>query len=361
MKTSKALRKKIAAVLLAGAMALPISYGALPAPQAEAGWGSVIGAVIGGAVANIQMNEFINKYDKTEEGRQELFQQLQEKYGVNSNPYLNRRLDTIMANLTTGIGAVDSSIYDRPYNYFINNQQEFNAFCTLGHNISVNTGLFNMLTIDDEIAFVIGHEMGHGQKNHPVSGMKKSLWTQVAGAATGTNLGVYAAAVYDSTQNTRPQEKEADKLAFEYITHTNYNPGAGAALWQHVLEASKSQPSELQKFLSDHPSDDSRRDTNAKYLTDYSGGHVTVKDGTVSVNGEKFVTPAATGSMSTAERSYFVAGNLAAAFHNGHNKTDASVQGNTVMLGAQPILTCTSGDESASALADRLNAIKDKK
>ncbi len=361
MKLSRSLPKKIAACLLTGAMALPLSYGALPAPQAEAGLENIIGVAIAGAVASQQMEAFIHKYDKTEEGRQELFQQLQQENGVNTDPYLNRRLDTIMANLTAGIGAVDDSIYERPYNYFINNRTEFNAFCTLGHNISVNTGLFNMLTNDDEIAFVIGHEMGHGQKNHPARGMRNGLWTKVAGYATGMRLGQYAAAVYDSTQNTRPQEKEADKLAFEYITHTDYNPGAGAALWQRVLEKSKSQPSALQKFLSDHPSDDSRRDTNAKYLTDYSGDHVTVKDGTVSVNGETFVKPAATGSMSTAERSYFVAGNLAAAFHNGHNKSAASVQGNTVLLGAQPILTCTGNDEAASTLADRLNNIKDKK
>ena len=32
--------------------------------------------------------------------------------------------------------------------------------------------------------------------------------------------------------------------------------------------------------------------------------------------------------------------------------------GNTVMLGPQPIITCSSGDESASTLADRLNKIK---
>ena len=51
-------------------------------------------------------------------------------------------------------------------------------------------------------------------------------------------------------------------------------------------------------------------------------------------------------------------GNLAAAYHNGHDKRRAYVDGNTVMLGAQPIMTCVSGDESASTLAERLNAIK---
>ena len=34
------------------------------------------------------------------------------------------------------------------------------------------------------------------------------------------------------------------------------------------------------------------------------------------------------------------------------------VDGKTVMLGAQPIMTCTYDDESAQKLADRLNKIK---
>ena len=51
-------------------------------------------------------------------------------------------------------------------------------------------------------------------------------------------------------------------------------------------------------------------------------------------------------------------GNLAAAYHNGHNKAGVTANGNTVMMGAQPIMTCTAGDEAAQTLADRLNSIK---
>lgn len=62
--------------------------------------------------------------------------------------------------------------------------------------------------------------------------------------------------------------------------------------------------------------------------------------------------------MSTAERAYFVEGNLAAAYHNGHNKQAARADGNTVMLGAQPIMTCVDGDENVQTLVDRLNKNK---
>ena len=51
-------------------------------------------------------------------------------------------------------------------------------------------------------------------------------------------------------------------------------------------------------------------------------------------------------------------GNLSAAYHNGQAKNAATTDGNTVMLGSQPIMTCVAGDEDADTLAQRLNKIK---
>ena len=285
---------------------------ALPASVAEAGAESIIGAVIGGAVAANEMNQQIKYYNTTEEGRQALFKELQEKYGVYYRWDLNNQLDRIFTNLTAAIGSMDATIYDRPYNYFINQQDQFNAFCTLGHNMSVNVGLYSYLSNEDEIAVVLAHEMGHGQKDHPAKGMKRSLGPAVLASATGTVLGAIAANIWSGQGLTKPMEWEADNLAFEYIARSPYNPGATAAVWQRV----------------------------------------------VYVNKKVLVTPAAAGGMSSAERAYFVMGNLSAAYKNGHAASGAYVDGRTVMLGAQPIISCTSGDQSPEEIANLLNNIK---
>ena len=155
---------------------------------------------------------------------------------------------------------------------------------------------------------------------------------------------------------------EADNMAFEYIQHTNYNLGACAAIQQKFLELfeSSQKSSSLEKIFnpSDHPDSAARRDNYLKKLTEYSGGHVVMKDGTISVNKKLFTIPASTNSMSTMERACFVTGNLAAAYHNGHAKSDAYVSGNVIYLGAQPIMTIEAGDESAQILVDRLNSNK---
>ena len=360
------LKTKIAAACLAGTLAVGFQGAASPVAAEAFSIGSVIGAAIGGAITSAQVNDAIKHYNNTEEGRQQYFQAMKERYGVNGDPYLNDRLASIMANLTRAIGQVDGSIYEKPYNYFINNDGSFNAFCTLGHNMSVNTGLFNVIENEDEIAVVLGHEMGHGQKDHPAKGMKKSIGPQILANAAGGGLAGIAGTLIANTWNnqgiTKPMEWEADNLAFEYMTHSPYNPGACAAVWQRVIDkGGDNRNSGFANFMaggSDHPSNSSRRDNYAKKLTEYSHNHISVKDGKVQVNGKDFVIPAAANGMSGAERSYFVAGNLSAAYHNGHDKSAATVNGDVVMLGAQPIIQCLSGDESARTLADRLNAIK---
>lgn len=109
---------------------------------------------------------------------------------------------------------------------------------------------------------------------------------------------------------------------------------------------------------SDHPTNKERRDKYMQSVKEYSGGHVEVKDGVVYVKGKQFVVPAETDNMSSAERAYFVQGNLAAAYHDGHSKESAYADGNVVMLGAQPVMTCLRGDDSAAALAEKLNQVK---
>ncbi|MBO4852462.1 MAG: M48 family metallopeptidase [Schwartzia sp.] len=347
--TLKSLRKKLAAAALAGV----VVFSAVPMPTASA---DVLGTLLGAGIQYAALNQQLNYYDN--EGRDELFQQMQQEYGVNNDPYLNARLDSIMESLSGAIAQVDPTIEEKPYQYFINQDKSFNAFCTLGHNISVNTGMFDTVTNDDEIAVVLGHEMGHGQKKHVQKGMRDALIAQagIAVLTNGSALGSVIAGLVSNVHMPRAKEREADKLAFEYITHSDYNPGACAAIWQRVMERSTSGGS----FLSDHPDHKDRRDTYAKSLTAYSDGHVKIDADAamVKVNDKDFVAPAPADDMSSQERAYFVMGNLATAYHNGHNAGEAWADGNVLMLGDQPIMEAASGDPSASEMAERLNAIK---
>ena len=363
----KKLMKKITTAITAGVFGLTITFSALPAPSASAV--DILGIGIGVLSGVTQMNQVkkeIDLLDNTDEGREYLYQQFREKYGVNDDPTLNARLDTIMTNLSNAVAQIDPSINEKPYLYFIAADESLNAACSMGHVMMVNTGAFNHLASDDEIAAIVGHEMGHGQKNHVASKMKKrvnkQMIAQIGASAVGGGTLASAVASIALTNSVahgdRKQETEADNLAWEYILHTNYNPGACAAVMQRLAELYGEKSNSTFLNPSDHPETAKRRDNYANKLYEYSGKHASANNGVITVNGKTFMTVAETSSMSSPERAFFILGNIAAAYHNGHSSSEAYVQNGTVMLGAQPIVTPESGDEDAYTLAERLNSIK---
>lgn len=370
------LKKKIMSAVTTAALSVSLIFGA-PATVEAASAVDLIGAGLSigiqAAQMNAKINESIRYFDTTEEGRQELYQSFRQKYGVNADPEYNAMLDRIMANLTKGVAAIDPTINKKPYIYFVSNQNSINAACSMGHVMMVNAGTFKKITNEDEIAAIVGHEMGHGQKSHVAKGNKKHLQKAVTAAIAGTAVGAtigggaltsaitQVALTHSVAHGDKKQETEADLLGFDYMIHTNYNPGACAAVMQKFVEMSiGAKQSSVKAFFnpSDHPDSAKRRDAYVKKLYEYSGNHVTAKDGTITINKKTFIKVASANGMSSAERSYFILGNLASAYHHGQNKEAATVQNGTVMLGNQPIITPANGDEDAYAIAERLNAIK---
>ncbi len=363
--------RKLLRTSLALLMTLGLTLPAAPTAQAGNALG-IISAVLGGAAQYKVMDKYIDKINNTEEGRQSYLQKLKDEYGVSSDWYHTQMLDTLMENLTDGVAAYDRTIYDKPFLYFLNNDTSFNASCGLGHVMTVNIGLFDISDNTDEIAFVLAHEMAHGMKDHSVHGTKKKMRTIIGASIAAESMGGTALASLamnalvgqiNNVHITKKQEWQADNLAFDYAYAAGYNPGAGAALWQRVLEKKGEYKASLVGEIfspNDHPSHEERRDNYEKKLTTLSGNHITIKKGThtIQVNGKDFLAPDAANDMTSAERKYFVMGNLAAAYAHGQDNKPARAAGGALYLGDQAIITPEGNDESADTLAKRLNAIK---
>ena len=359
------MKKKIAAACVAVMAAVSLPMGIVPVQPVQA---DLITDVIGGLQVKSALSKQIKHYDTTKEGQSEIYQAVTKQTGVLHNEYYNERLASIMNRLSHSIAQTDSSIKTLPYRWYVSPDKTFNAACTMGHVMIVNKG--DLVSNDDEIAVVLGHEMGHGQKHHVANSTQKKVNVEIGKMVLADTIG--GSGLNNLILNTisnqietvhidRAAEWEADNLSFGYITGAGYNPGATAAIWQRVMEKYGDNTSDFVGEIfspSDHPSHQERRDSYAKKLYEMSGKHASVKDGTVYVNGKKFIKPAATYSMSSAERSYFVLGNLAAAYQNGHSKQPATASGGTLYLGPQNIMTPVNGDPSAEELAAQLNKIK---
>ena len=349
------------------ALCLSLTTGAVMPKQAMAwDWLSAGLALFQVGAEYAYLNKQVSYLDN--KGRDGYMDQIKDKYGVNTDPTANAMLSRVMTRLSDAVALSDPSIVQKPYNYFVNNDKSFNAFCTLGHNMSVNIGTFDKLNYnEDELAFVIAHEMGHGQKNHPAAGVKRALPLSILSAlyaSQNRNSASSIGAALVSTVGTakwvtKPMESQADKLAFDYAVAAGYNVGAGAALWQHILEQNGSKSSGFTELFNDHPTSISRRDNYNKKITEWSKNQVKVdeKTGLISVAGKSFYTPARTENMSPQEQAFLIAGNLSAVFHDGgqHEAVWTNSE-NVLKIGEQSVMSLD-GVKEAGSVETRLRDI----
>ena len=362
MKKSSIIRTAASA-----ALCLSLTTGAVMPKQALAwDWLSAGLAMFQVGAEYAYLNKQVSYLDN--KGRDEYMGQIKNKYGVNTDPTANAMLARIMTRLSDAVALTDDSIVKKPYNYFVNNDKSFNAFCTLGHNMSVNIGAFTKLNYnEDELAFVIAHEMGHGQKNHPAAGVKRALPLSILGALyasqnrnSASSVGAALVTTIGTAKwVTKPMESQADKLAFDYAVAAGYNVGAGAALWQHILEQNGSKSSGFAELFNDHPTSVSRRDNYNKKITEWSKNQVTVnkETGLITVAGKPFYTPVKTTNMSPQEQAFLIAGNLSAVFHDsGQHDAVWTNSENVLLVGEQPVMSLD-GVAEAGTVETRLRDI----
>ena len=362
MKRSTMFRTTVSA-----ALCLTLTTGAVMPKQALAwDWLSAGLALFQVGAEYAYLNKQVAYLDN--KGRDEYMGQIKDKYGINTDPTANAMLARIMTRLSDAVALTDDSIVKKPYNYFVNNDKSFNAFCTLGHNMSVNIGAFDKLNYnEDELAFVIAHEMGHGQKNHPAAGVKRALPVSIVAALyasqnrnTASSIGAALVSTVGTAKwVTKPMESQADKLAFDYAVAAGYNVGAGAALWQHILEQNGSKSSGFAELFNDHPTSLARRTNYNKKITEWSGKQVKVNEenGLISVMGQPFYTPEKTSTMSPQEQAFLIAGNLSSVFHEGRQYEPVWTNSeNTLLVGEQPVMSFD-GVVGANAVEKRLREI----
>jgi predicted Zn-dependent protease len=167
-------------------------------------------------------------------------------------------------------GALTPEEYKGSWEVVVFEEKTANAFALPGGKIGVNTGLLSVAKTQDQLATVIGHEVGHVIARHGAERVSQSQ------AADLLQTGVAAAGVVDPATTTgqlalgalglgvqygvlmpysRTQESEADKLGLDYMARAGFDPRQSVELWKNMAAAGGGQPPE---FLSTHPSHETR-------------------------------------------------------------------------------------------------------
>ncbi|MBU1853927.1 MAG: M48 family metalloprotease [Candidatus Omnitrophica bacterium] len=146
---------------------------------------------------------------------------------------------------------------DLEYKFAVIEDDELNAFTTPGGYVYINSGIIKMAT-DDELACVIGHEVGHVAARH----IAKKLQAQIGYdillniAATKADLGELQQAVsisYDLVMlgYSRGDELLSDRLGVKYAYKAGYDPYAMITFLEKLKDTEKERMGPV--FLRSHP------------------------------------------------------------------------------------------------------------
>ncbi len=196
---------------------------------------------------------------------------LRKKDKVQVNTDLTRRIDLITNRL------IAQAVLYRPetaqWNWrvsVIDDIKTINAFCMPGGLMAIYTGLAEGLQAsDDEIAQVMGHEIGHALANHGAEKMSVQVASNVAVLAASAVLSsnnrqlqsnqtllTVSALAFVNLPNSRTAETEADRIGIELAARAGYRPEAAVSLWQKMMAANKEKGGS--DFWRTHPSSERR-------------------------------------------------------------------------------------------------------
>jgi beta-barrel assembly-enhancing protease len=141
-----------------------------------------------------------------------------------------------------------------------------NAFASPGGIVLVTAGLVRTIQNEDELAFVLAHEIAHVVMKHHYSVVlrqrlaeKASADLQASTGGTGNAALSHASAQIYARGLDKSAEYDADRLAAELMTKTGYDPAASMAVLERMQKLAPDDP-RAELLFATHPSPAERVD-----------------------------------------------------------------------------------------------------
>ena len=148
--------------------------------------------------------------------------------GVYKSPLLGVYVASIGAKI-----ANSANLNAESFTFTILNTPIVNAFASPGGYIYVTRGLVAMCNSEEELAFVIAHEIAHVIARHSAQRYSRDMLGKIGATILGATVDSNAAHNLGNLVNdltlarfSRANELEADRLAIKYLIDSGYNPTA---------------------------------------------------------------------------------------------------------------------------------------
>lgn len=158
---------------------------------------------------------------------------------------------------------------DLDWQFYIVDSPEVNAFAVPGGFIYVNRGLIERAQTMNEVAGVLGHEIGHVVKRHSIKQMEQQQKGQIGltlvcvltpsvcqSQAAGAAINLGANAVF--ARFSRQDEAEADAEGVVFTTRAGIDPRGIPNMFQILLDERQSRPGAVEAWFTTHPLEESR-------------------------------------------------------------------------------------------------------
>lgn len=164
---------------------------------------------------------------------------------------------------------LSTDVKDFSWEFNLVKSDEINAFCMPGGKIVVYEGLMKLVSSDDELAVVMGHEVAHAVAKHSNERISQQMLTQYGAELLGQSISqksemvqAIAGTVYGIGSQyavtlpfSRKHETEADYMGLILMTMAGYNPDKAITFWQKMSAGTNGK---IPEFMSTHPSDSRR-------------------------------------------------------------------------------------------------------
>ncbi len=157
------------------------------------------------------------------------------------------------------------------YRFRVINDPSLNAFAVPGGYIYFHSGTVLAAGSVDELAGVLGHEIGHVKARHFARMQQKTqipdllaglagMAAAVASGEPGAMLATQAVNVAMKLQFTREFERESDQLGAVFVTRVGYDPAGITRFFERLLAERRRNPVNFPPYLFSHPDVEDRID-----------------------------------------------------------------------------------------------------
>jgi predicted Zn-dependent protease len=191
----------------------------------------------------------------------EAFEKIKSETPIEKDPNINRYVKCV-ANQILSVARDDTGV--KEWEIVVFRSEQINAFALPGGKIGVYTALLKVAKDQDQLAAVLGHEVGHVIKRHGRDRIQSQMVAmgglEILGSILGNDPTIMGALGVGAQYGvilpfTRSQESEADIVGLKLMARAGFNPTGAITLWQNMKDASDKQIPEL---LSTHPAPDTR-------------------------------------------------------------------------------------------------------